>query len=272
MPPARPSPSQEMSFFPALPPPLGIAVTTAPPNECPYLPGRASVTRGFRCENMPGWLYQDLMDAGFRRSGDVFYQPACRGCRACVAIRIPVNRFRLSKGQRRLWKRNQDLTLTFGRPALTAEKNRLYLRYLDARHNGQMSGDGEELEDFLYRSPTETIEVCYRSPDDVLVGVGICDITPGALSSVYFYFDPEAGGRGVGIFSCLAEIQVARSLGLAYYYPGFWVAECPKMQYKERLRPSELLCTDGQWRPFEAAATSSGQVARPTGDDGAAEP
>lgn len=246
----RPDTPQESSFFPGLPVPLGLVVVTTPAHGCPYLPGRTSVSRGFRCAQMPGWLYQTLMDAGFRRSGDVFYQNVCPGCRSCSALRIPVDGFRPGKSRRRISRRNADLTLSLGRPSLTDEKHALYARYLEARHDGTMSTDREQLEDFLYRSPTETLEVCYRDPEDRLVGVGLCDLTPLALSSVYFYFDPGQGRRSLGIFSASVEIDMARRLGLRWYYPGFWVEGCPKMEYKAQLGSCELLRTDGHWRPF----------------------
>jgi arginine-tRNA-protein transferase len=195
------------------------------------------------------------MDSGFRRSGDVFYQMACPGCRACTPLRVPVAAFRPSKSQRRVLRRNLDLEVTFGKPVFSREKSALYGRYVDARHDGRMPGGAEELEETLYHSPTDTLEVCYRDPGGALVGAGLCDLTPLALSSVYFYFDPALKHRGLGTFSSLVEIDLARSLGLAYYYLGFWIEGCPKMQYKERFRPCELLCTDGRWRPFEAAVS-----------------
>jgi arginine-tRNA-protein transferase len=152
-----------------------------------------------------------------------------------------------------VWRRNRDLQLTFAGPELTGEKADLYARYVAARHDRQMTGELEELEDFLYRSPTDTLEVSYREPEGRLVGVGVCDRTPEALSTVYFYFDPELRRRSLGIFSSLVEIRVARSLGLSHYYLGYWVEDCPKMAYKAGFRPSELLCPDALWRPFEAA-------------------
>ncbi|GAB4263732.1 MAG: arginyltransferase [Deferrisomatales bacterium] len=243
-------PPQTMSHFPALPVPLGVDAVTTGARECPYLPGRKEVSRAFRCDHVPGWAYQALMDAGFRRCGDVFYQMCCPGCRACVPLRVPVAAFRPSKSQRRTLRRNTDLSLSFGRPRLTEEKHRLYARYLEMRHDGKMSGSWQELEGFLYRSPTDTVEMTYRDPAGALLGVGICDLTPVAVSTVYFYFDPDQARRGLGTFSSLTEIAVARSLGLSYYYLGFWVKGCARMEYKSRLRPSEALCTDGRWRPF----------------------
>lgn len=248
----NPSVLQTFSHFPGLPVPRGLATVTAPPDPCPYLPGRLSVSRGFRCDDMPAWAYQELMDAGFRRSGTVFYQMACPSCRSCRSIRVPVGEFLPGRGQRRVRRRNRDLHLAFGRPELTHEKHRLFGRYLASRHEGEMSDDREALEDFLYRSPTDTLEMCYRDPQGALLGVGICDVTPAALSSVYFYFDPLEGKRSLGTYSMLMEIETAGALGLPWYYPGYWVQGCRKMEYKARLRPSEYLGTDGQWRPLGA--------------------
>jgi leucyl-tRNA---protein transferase len=244
---------QTMCFYPALPVPLDLPVSTSAPHPCPYLPGLAAVTRGFRGDRVPGGAYQEFLDAGFRRSGRVFYQVACPGCRACRSIRVPTDTFRPSKAQRRLARRNRDLAVSWTTPILTAEKHELYRRYLAARHRGEMTGSWSELREFLYRSPTDTIEVTYRSPEGALLGVGLCDVTPQALSSVYFYFEPQEGRRGLGIFSSLVELRLAAAAGLPYYHLGYWVEGCPKMEYKAQFQPNELLCTDAVWRPFEEA-------------------
>jgi arginine-tRNA-protein transferase len=45
----------------------------------------------------------------------------------------------------------------------------------------------------------------------------------------------------------LCELALARELGLAWWYPGFLVEDCPKMAYKARYRPCQVL-RDGVWR------------------------
>lgn len=234
--------------YPALPPPTRIPLTIVPEHSCPYRPERQAETRAFAAAQFPGELYHRLMDANFRRSGCVFYQPICRGCRACMQIRIPVARFAESKSQRRCWRRNQDLSISAGNPQATDEKFDLYSRYLTQRHDGLMPDERASFEAFLYDSPVDTLEICYRDTGGRLVAVGICDVCSKSLSSVYLYFDPDQSRRGLGTFGALYEIHLARQLGIPYYYLGYWIQGCRTMQYKANFRPCEVLHADGVWR------------------------
>lgn len=232
-----------------LPPPVRIPLTTVPEHDCPYLPGRKAQTRAFSAPVFSGDLYHRFMDCGFRRAGTIFYQPACQDCRACQSLRVPVDRFTPSKSQRRCRRHNQDLTISKGDPVPSAEKFDLYHRYVTSRHKGPMADDDREtFESFLYRSPVDSIEMCYRDPDGRLLAVGLCDICSRSLSSVYFYFDPAEPRRGLGTFGTLMEIELAAKLEIPYYYMGYWIDGCRTMQYKNGFRPYELLLPDGMWQ------------------------
>src|SRR5256885_312365 len=74
-----------------------------------------------------------------------------------------------------------------------------------------------------------------------LVGVGLADITPTALSSVYFFHDPAWRPQSPGVFSILQQLAYAQRHGLRYHYLGYWIAGCPSMAYKAQYRPHELL-------------------------------
>ena len=248
------------SHYPSHPPPLGVRLVVLPGHECSYLPGRRSVSRAFMAGRMPGEAYHRLMDAGFRRSGKLVYQPVCPGCRACVPLRVPVAGFEATKSQRRCWRRNQDLAVTSGPPEVTEEKFALYRRYASEWHG--KADDGEEgwdtFESFLYDSPVETTEFCYRDAAGRLVAVGICDACPSSLSSVYFYHDPAESRRGLGTFGALYEIEFARRAGVPHYYLGYWIAGCGTMAYKANFGPCEVLDADGVWRPHDGRGTSGG--------------
>jgi leucyl-tRNA---protein transferase len=235
--------------WPSLPPPASVPLTVLPEHACPYLPDRVAQLRGFLCNAMSGEIYHAFMDRAFRRSGRFFYQPVCRGCRACQPIRVPVATFTPSKSQRRVWRRNQDLIVTITQqPRVTKEKFDLYLRYQRERHNPDRAEDAAGFRDFLYQPCVDTIEFAYRDEAGKLIGVGIGDRCAQSLSSVYFYFDPAEQRRSLGIFSAMWEIAFAAREAIPYYYLGYWVRDCATMAYKADFRPFELLCPDGVWR------------------------
>lgn len=221
-------------------------------HPCAYFPERPAQMRAFWADEMDADLYQQFMDAGFRRSGQVVYQPMCRHCRACLPLRVPVAAFQPSKSQRRVLRRNEDLRLRVGTPTPTTEKFEIYQRYQTHWHDGAMAGAWAEFVEFLYTSPVPSIETEYRDANGRLIGVGICDVTSQALSSVYFYFDPAESARSPGTWSILREIELARQMGLPYYYLGYWVAGCGKMDYKAAYYPHEVLQPWGQWVRIES--------------------
>ncbi|KYN00160.1 PREDICTED: arginyl-tRNA--protein transferase 1 isoform X3 [Cyphomyrmex costatus] len=85
--------------------------------------------------------------------------------------------------------------------------------------------------------------------DNELVAVGVIDILPSCISSVYFFYDPTYSQLSLGTFSSLREIYLTRQLNkvasnLEYYYMGYYIHSCQKMRYKARMQPSKLLCPE----------------------------
>jgi len=236
------------SYFPSIPPPVELKLTELPEHPCPYLPGRTARNRGFWAETIPGDLYRDFMDAAFRRSGKVVYQPICTGCRECIPIRVPVMRFVPTKSQRRCFRKNSDLRVEIGPPQFSDAKFALYQKYTTKWHGVTKEQDADDFETFLYQSPVTTAEFVYFDPNDRMLAVGICDLGEDSLSSVYFYFDPEHAHRGLGTYGVLYELEYARSQLLQHYYLGYWVKACATMQYKSGFRPFQVLGTDGVWQ------------------------
>lgn len=74
-----------------------------------------------------------------------------------------------------------------------------------------------------------------------LVGVGIWDRMPDALSAVYFYYDPAYGKYSLGVLNVLRGIALAKAEGLRYVYLGYRVLGCPSLRYKSSFRPHETL-------------------------------
>ena len=131
------------ALAPPLPPPVDVRLTVLPAHSCPYLPNRVAILRAFAVDRLPAELYHDFMDAGFRRSGRMIYQPVCDGCRRCVPLRVPVDTFRPNKSQRRCARRNADLLVSIATPAISDEKFELYRRYVLEWHENRTAAGTE---------------------------------------------------------------------------------------------------------------------------------
>ncbi|ELR60396.1 Arginyl-tRNA--protein transferase 1, partial [Bos mutus] len=151
----------------------------------------------------------------------------------------------------------------------------LYVKYQMAIHQDPPDECGKtEFTRFLCSSPLET-ENSPNGPDcgygsfhqqywldGKIIAVGVIDILPYCVSSVYLYYDPDYSFLSLGVYSALREIAFTRQLHektpqLSYYYMGFYIHSCPKMKYKGQYRPSDLLCPETYvWVPIEQCLPS----------------
>ena len=217
-------------------------------HACPYLPDQMARHEGFQIGTLSGVFYRALLDRGFRRSGHLIYRPACASCRACRQLRVPVDKFNLTKSQRRVLRKNVDVNLTLTTtPEPSDEKWRIFEAYLNHQHDGRMISTYDQFVEFLYTSPVSVLEFTYRIAGRI-VGVGLVDLCEDGLSSVYMFFDPSERRRSLGTFSVIREIEYCRENGIPYYYLGYYVADAKTMAYKGRFRPHEILDDTGAWQ------------------------
>lgn len=226
-------------------------------HACGYWPERMArdLVLDPRDPRLPDW-YPQALEWGFRRSGDIVYRPHCNGCRACVAVRIAVDRFRPDRSQRRCLARNADVEMRICQPQCTEEQLALYRRYLRARHpGGGMDGHGAvEFEQFLIGSWSEGRFLELREAGTPrpgrLLAIAVTDVTENALSAVYTFFDPDETRRGLGTLAILKQIEWARRERREHLYLGYWIAGHAKMDYKRRFHPLEAF--DGRgWHTFD---------------------
>lgn len=147
---------------------------------------------------------------------------------------------------------NADLVRRPVEARATREQYRLLKRYLVTRHNGGgMSEMGyREYQAMVNDSPVQTVIFEYRlgiEDNAPLVAVSLTDILRDGFSMVYTFFDPEMTKRSFGTYLILDHIEHANTLGLPHTYLGYWIKGSPKMDYKRRYTPLEVL-DGGQWR------------------------
>lgn len=99
----------------------------------------------------------------------------------------------------------------------------------------------------------------YWMDEQRLMAVGVVDVLPSGLSSVYLFYDPDFSFLGLGTYSALRELGLTRLIrqsipSFRFYYMGFYIHSCPKMRYKGKFLPSELLCPEVKtWHPIASA-------------------
>uniref|UniRef100_T1J3H9 Arginyl-tRNA--protein transferase 1 n=1 Tax=Strigamia maritima TaxID=126957 RepID=T1J3H9_STRMM len=152
-------------------------------------------------------------------------------------------------------------------PSEVYEKSRreslsLYKKYQMQIHNDKpFECDENTFSGFLETSPLKPESPSYGPScgygsfhqqywlDGKLIAVGVMDVLPHCVSSVYFYYDPDYRFLTLGTYASLREIAFTRELQkrdpkLKYYYMGFYIHSCPKMRYKGQYKPSFLLCPE----------------------------
>ena len=217
----------------------------APREACSYLPDQEQQLEYRFIVGATPARYQRLIERGWRRFGYTFFRPACRSCHRCRSLRVDVADFAPSKSQRRNLRRNEDVRVEIRRPMVSQRHLDLYNAYhrdMAERRDWpfRVMRRDDYIESYVAGYGRFGYEFAYIRAGK-LIGVGLVDILPRGLSSVYFYHDPEWRSEGPGTFSVLKEIETARDRGRPYLYLGYWVAENSSMDYKARFTPHEIL-------------------------------
>jgi leucyl-tRNA---protein transferase len=224
---------------------MELARMEGPASPCSYIPGLDSTLEYRYSIGIQADVYYGMLRRGWRRFGYTFFRPVCIGCSKCKSLRVCISKFKATKSQRRSVKKNKDIQVIVRTPSMTAQHLILYDKYHRDMHKRrgwplQSHDQDEYFESFVAGAGDFAREFLYFKARK-LVGVGLVDILPEGLSSVYFFHDPEWRKQSPGTFSVITEIDFARRLGKEYLYLGYWIKENQSMEYKGRYSPHEIL-------------------------------
>lgn len=226
---------------------VSIQLALMAEGKCHYLPTeqeRTSIVLDADKYSPAG--YQLLLQAGFRRSGNMIYRPHCSACTACHSLRVDVERYLPNKSHKRQRSQLQRLTVRLSE-SLPEEWFALYQRYIEARHrNGSMYPANRN--DFLSFTGSDWMDTQYLLiyQENSLIAVAVTDKVKNGLSALYSFFEPEHKWSLGGI--CIqAQIELAQKSKRKWLYLGYQIDQCDAMNYKAQYTPNQRYI-GGYWQ------------------------
>ncbi len=216
------------------------------PDKCAYLKDRRSRMEYKFIENCPSALNDSLVRQGWRRFGEYFSRPQCKGCEECLSLRIDAPNFHFSKSKRRVLKKNENCTSVIVRkPSISKDHLDLYKKYhlyMQKKRDWKYYDISAEHYYKLFVAGSENfgLEFLYFC-DGKLVGVDLVDELDDGLSSIYFYYDPDYARLNLGKYSIYQQIFYAISKQKRWIYLGYYVKDCQSLAYKNTYSPLEVL-------------------------------
>ncbi len=185
-----------------------------------------------------------MLERGWRRFGPCYFRPQCGACTECVTLRVRTSEFHPSRSQRRARNRAARFRRVVGRPLVDEARLDLYKRWHADRELSRgwepsvLRGDRYAV-DFAFPHPSAREAAYYDG--ERLVGLGLFDETPEALSAVYFFYDPALRRDSLGVANVVALVEDARLAKKPYVYLGYRVRGCDSLEYKASFLPHDLL-------------------------------
>lgn len=221
------------------------------PYKCGYLPNKLAQSLIASPQHLiDANIYSGLISQGFRRSGKFAYRPYCENCRACIAVRIVLNQFVPTRGQKRAYKQHANLTAEILPLHYNQAHFELYSRYQSLRHSDENAieakDDEEQYCQFLCQSNVESLMIEFKDDHHQVKIISVIDLVNDGVSAVYTFYDALETKASYGTYSIMWLAEWTKSINLSYLYLGYWIKDSPKMAYKQKFNPQEKLI-DGEW-------------------------
>lgn len=233
----------------------------------------ASAELVMRVHDMSPMQYQHLIDNGWYRRGGVkmFRLRENHNMKCCDwETRVEAQKFDFSKKKsyrKVLRKIPSNISIKTLPAYYNKESFDLYNSYHVSKHDKPVKSVHSYTEHVVY-SPYRQQEgkggIVYGTYHqeyyfgDKLVGVGVIDVVPNGVVSVYMWYDnsKEVNKYSLGVYSALKEIEyvcslAARNPDIKYYYLQGWNPQNQKLSYKATYPPVEFFCPciSTEWTP-----------------------
>ena len=207
-------------------------------SDCPYISGKKWRFSYFFATDVNAEELNYILSRGWRKFGIYYFRPVCRDCRDCIPIRIETSDFSPSKSQKRVLKKCSGIQVEFRELEYRDEIYELYRLHSESRFDKVANRDDFCNSFYMPSCPARQSEYYI---DNRLMAVGFLDVSTEAVSSVYFIYHPDILRFSPGTFSVLREISYAGSLGLKYYYLGYYINCNSRMSYKNSFHKNQKM-------------------------------
>jgi arginine-tRNA-protein transferase len=214
--------------------------------------------------NLSASTYDKLLAAGWFRGARFMNKPEYICVKgdlfSPVHVRLPLENHELSKSLRKINRINEDRFRWQMCPCdVDEESERLY------------KNQKEDFQAFIYPNLEEAIlsargDNSFRTfsirvyDGDRLVAVSFFDVGQNSMASLLGLHDKAYTKESLGNFTILKEIEVAKRMGLKYYYPGYVLDDLKVFGYKLRFGKFQFKDVSRRWKPisqFEFGKTES---------------
>ena len=196
----------------------------------------------------------DLLWAdGWRHFGTQFSlqrRRPSRELRIVLPLRIDLANFRLSKSQRRVLRRNEDLEVEVVPVSIDRDAEELFDRHKERFDHSVPDSLYNFLSPNPSNSPCDAKQVIVRD-NGTLVAISYMDVGHRATSGIYAMFEPAMTGRSLGVFTLLKEIEYSIDQGKEFYYLGYAYEGQSFYDYKKRFRGTETFDWNKNWMPYD---------------------
>ncbi len=218
-----------------------------------FTPDFRFINQEFYIEKVSPQQLDALLEQGWRHFGQHFFRYNLgfyeNEIRRVIPLRIRLEEFNLSKSQRRVLRKNEDLQTVIRPIEITRETELLFERHKQRFDHGIPDSIYNFLDENAANIPCEALE-CAVYLKDELVAVSFFDVGATSISGIYAMFAPEITTRSLGIFTMLLEIDFAAKNGKAFYYQGYAYEGNSFYDYKKRFRGLEQFDWKNIWETF----------------------